>query len=139
MSESHNRSNGTKEDLSTGELMHQVSAEVSALVRDEIALATAEVKRKGKLAGLGAGLSGAGGLLALYALGALVVAAGLGLAEAVDGWLAALIVGVVLLAMAGLLAMTGIGKIKSATPPVPEEAVKSTQRDVETVKEHVQR
>lgn len=129
----------TKDDASTAELVQQVSQEMSALVRDEIALATAEVKQKGKTAGVGAGLSGTGGLLALYGVGALVAAAVLGLAEAVDGWLAALIVAVVLFAVAGVLAKTGVGRIKKGTPPVPEQAVSSTKRDVDTVKESVHR
>jgi MFS family permease len=80
----------------------------------------------------GAGLAGA------YAVGALVAAAILGLATAVDGWLAALIVGLVLAAVAGVLALVGKNKVQEATPPLPEEAISSTKQDVETVKARAQ-
>src|SRR3712207_8063633 len=46
-------------------------------------------------------------VIALYAVGAFVTAAILGLAEAMDGWLAALIVALALSAVAGILALTG--------------------------------
>ncbi|HEX2300076.1 MAG TPA: phage holin family protein, partial [Pseudonocardiaceae bacterium] len=52
-------------DSSIAQLVERMSAQVSALVRDEMALATAEMKRKGAQAGIGLGLGGAGGLLAL--------------------------------------------------------------------------
>ncbi|MGH4026322.1 MAG: phage holin family protein [Pseudonocardiaceae bacterium] len=126
-------------DSSVAQLVERMSAQVSALVRDEMALATAEMKRKGAHAGIGIGLGGAGGVLALLGLGALVAAGVLGLASVVASWLAALIVGVVLLVFAGGLAVAGIGKVRDATPPLPKRAVQSTKRDIETVKESIHR
>jgi hypothetical protein len=49
-------------------------------------------------------------------------------------WLAALIVGVVYAAIAGMLALTGKTKVQQATPPVPEQAVESVKEDVEWTK-----
>lgn len=121
-------------DLSTAELVQQMSAQVSGLVRDELALATAELKQKATKTGIGVGLTGIGGLLSLFGLGALITAAVLGLATVLYAWLAALIVGAVLLVVSSLLAVMGIGKVREATPPVPEEAVASARLDVETVK-----
>jgi hypothetical protein len=69
----------------------------------------------------------------------LIFAAGLGLAKVVDGWLAALIVAVVLFVLAGILALTGRGQVKQAVPPVPEQTVRSVKTDVETVKERAHR
>lgn len=126
-------------DSSVGELVERLSAQISTLVRDELALATAELKRKGAQAGVGAGLGGAGAVLALLGFGALVAAAILGLATVLAGWLAALLVGVALVALAGVAGATGIGHVRNATPPVPETAVESTKRDIETVKESVRR
>ncbi|MQA16011.1 MAG: phage holin family protein [Pseudonocardiaceae bacterium] len=126
-------------DLSTADLVNRLSSQVFELVRDEMALATTELKRKGAKTGVGAGLSGAGGLIALYGLAALVAAAVLGLATVLPGWAAALIVGGILLVVAGLLAVTGIGQVKKAGPMKPEQAVQSTQRDVEAVKGSVRR
>ena len=130
---------GDVDNSSTAQLVERLSAQVSALVRDEIALATVEMKQKGSRIGAGLGISGAGGLLALYGVTAVLAAAVLGLATVLDAWLAALIVGVVLLAVAGALTAAGIGQVRSGTPPLPEQAVQSTKRDIETVKESIQR
>ena len=108
-------------------------------MRKEIQLAQVELQEKGKRAGIGAGLFGGSGLVGLYAVGALVAAAILGLAEAVDPWLAALIVGLVLAAVAGVLALTGKKQVEQATPPAPEQAIDSTKRDIDEVKERAGR
>lgn len=126
-------------DSSVGQLVERLSAQVSALVRDEMALATAEMKRKGAQAGVGIGIGSAGAVVALLGLGALVAAAVLGLATVLAAWLAALVVGVALVAVAGVLAAVGIGQVRNSAPPVPEQAVQSTKRDIETVKESVHR
>ncbi len=122
-----------------GELLQQLSAQTATLVRQELKLAQLELQEKGKRAGLGAGMFGGAGLVALYGVGALVAAIILLLATALDAWLAALIVAVVLLAVGGVLALTGKKQVEKATPPVPEQAMDSVQRDVELVKESAQR
>jgi uncharacterized membrane protein YqjE len=131
------QSSGT--DASVGQLVEQLSAQISALVRDEMALATAEMKRKGAQAGIGIGIGGAGAVMALLGLGALVAAAILGLAVVLAAWLSALIIGVVLLVVAGVISAAGITQVRNSAPPVPEKAVRSTKQDIETVKESVRR
>jgi MFS family permease len=126
-------------DASTGELVRRLSTQLSELIRGELALARAELNTKGKRLGAGAGLAGAGGVLALYGGGALVAAAIAGLALTMSAWLAALIVGVVLLVVAGVLALVGRKQIQHAQPPVPEQAVEGLKRDVEAVKGGLQR
>lgn len=126
-------------NISTGHLVERLSAQVSELVRRELALATAELKQKGGRIGAGVGISGVGGVLALYGIAAVFAAAVLGLATVLDAWLAALIVGVVLLMLAGVLTAAGIGQVRAGTPPVPEQAVQSTKLDIETVKESIRR
>ncbi len=126
-------------DASVGQLVEQLSAQISALVRDEMALATAEMKRKGAQAGIGIGIGGAGAVMALLGLGALVAAAILGLAVVLAAWLSALIIGVVLLVVAGVISAAGITQVRNSAPPVPEKAVRSTKQDIETVKESVRR
>jgi Flp pilus assembly protein TadB len=121
-------------DRSTAELVKTASEQISRLVRDELRLAQAELAEKGKHAGKGAGMFGAGGLLALYGVAALLTAVVLLLAYVVPAWLAATIVGVVLLAIAGILAMSGKKQVKKASPAVPEESVDSVKADVATVK-----
>jgi uncharacterized membrane protein YqjE len=126
-------------DRSTGELVRQLSEQTSRLVRDEIRLAQLELQQKGKRAGIGAGMFGGSGLVALYGAGALVATLILLIATAVEPWLAGLIVAVGLFALAGVLALTGRQQVQQATPPVPEEAIDSTQTTVERVKERAGR
>ena len=121
-------------DRPTGELMRELTDQTTALVRKEIALAKVELTEKGKQAGVGAGILGAAALFGAGAFAATTACAILALATAVDGWLAALIVAVVYLAIAGVLAMRGKKKVQQATPPVPERAVDSTKEDLEWVK-----
>jgi hypothetical protein len=123
----------------TAQLVHQVTELVPRLVREELALAKAELTRKGKAAGTGAGLFGGSGLIALYGLGALVAAAILGLAVALPGWAAALIVAAVLFAVASVLALVGRTRVAKASPPVPEQAIDGVKQDVAAVKESVRR
>ena len=121
-------------DQQIGDLVKQLSEQTSTLVRKEFQLAKIEMTEKGKRAGIGAGLFGGAGAVALYGLGALIAAAILLLATAVDAWLAALIVAVVLLAVAGVAALMGKKQVEQAVPPQPEQAIQSTKRDVDTVK-----
>jgi uncharacterized membrane protein YqjE len=119
---------------STAELVKLMSEQVSTLVRDELALAKVEMVEKGKRAGVGAGLFGAAGVLALYGLGALFVTIGAVLFLWVPAWLAALIVTVALFVVAVVLALVGKSQVKKAVPPEPLEAIDSSKRDVNAVK-----
>ena len=126
-------------DRSIGDLTRDVSEQTAVLVRKEIALATAELKEKGRHAGIGVGLFGGAGVIGFYAGGALIATAILGLAELVDAWLAALIVSVLLLAIAAVAALVGKREVTQATPPAPEQARESVAIDVETVKQAARR
>lgn len=97
------------------------------------------MQEKGKRAGIGAGMFGGAGLVAMYGVGALIAAAILLLGTAIEPWLAALIVAGALLAVAGGLALLGRKQVDRATPPKPERAMDSVQRDVEHVKERASR
>lgn len=95
--------------------------------------------RKGKQAGLGIGMFGASGLVALYAVGCLVACAVIAFSGEVRPWLAALIVGAALLAVSSGAALLGKGRLRRITPPVPEQAVGSVKADVEEIKERAHR
>ena len=126
-------------DHSAADLVKQVTEQASLLVRDELKLAQLEMTRKGKQAGLGAGMLGGGGLIALYGVACLIACAIIGLSHVIQPWLAALAVGVVLLAVAGGAALAGKGRLSRATPPVPEETVNSVKTDVAEIKERAHR
>jgi uncharacterized membrane protein YqjE len=123
------------EEPTLGALVHDLSEQTSALVRSEVELAKAELAAKGKAAGLGAGLFGAAGVLALFGVGALIATSILLLALALPAWAAALIVTALLFAAAGVAALVGKGKVEEATPATPERAVEGAKEDVRTFKE----
>jgi uncharacterized membrane protein YqjE len=122
-------------DRPISDLIKQLSEQTSTLVRKEMELARAEMRQKGKAAGLGAGMFGGAGLFAVLALGALTACFILALAEAMDGWLAALIVTAAYGAIAGVLALIGKSKVQEGTPPVPEQTKESVREDLERTKE----
>jgi uncharacterized membrane protein YqjE len=130
----------TQEDLRdrpVGELLKELSQQTTALVRQELDLAKAEMAEKGKRAGLGAGMFGGAGLFAVLALGALTACLIAALATAMDVWVAALIVAVAYAAVAGVLAVLGKQKTHEALPPAPEQAIESTKEDVQWAKTRV--
>jgi len=131
----HRRDGG---DASVGELFSRLSEQTSALIRDEMALARAELKEKGKSAGIGAGMFGGAGALGFYALGALTACFILALATFLEAWIAALIVTVIYGAIAGVLALTGKKKVQEAGPPLPEKTVDSVKEDVQWTKQRAQ-
>ena len=127
------------ENASTGQLIGQLTEQISRLVRDEARLAQAEMTQKAKTLGVGAGLFGGAGLFAFFGLAALITTGILALALLVPAWLAALIVAVVLFAIAGVLALVGKKDVQKGSPPVPTEAISSVKADISTVKESARR
>jgi hypothetical protein len=123
-----------EQDKPLGELVQDLSRQTSTLIRQEMRLAQAELTEKGRHAGRGAGMFGGAGVVALYGVGALVGAAILGLATVLEPWIAAAAIGVALLLVAGILALTGKKELDEAGPPKPELAIESMQRDIDTVK-----
>ena len=117
-----------------GELLKQLSEETTTLVKQELDLAKAEMSEKGKEAGVGVGMFGGAGLSGLLALIFLSLAAVAALDTGMRTWLAALIVGLVWAAVAGVLALQGKNKLQQATPPAPEQAIESTKEDVQWAK-----
>jgi membrane protein len=127
------------QSASTSELVTRLSTQVSELVRGELALARSELQAKGKRLGAGAGLGGGAGVLAVGGLLAFLTAAIAALALVVPVWASALIVGVVLLIIAGVLGLLARKQIQRATPPLPEQAMHGVQDDVQTIKEGLHR
>ena len=117
-----------------GDLVKQLASQTSTLVRQEIDLAKAEMSQKASIAGKGAGLLGGAAVTGLLAAGALTACLILVLSEAMDAWLAALIVAVVMGIVAAALGLAGRNKVREATPPVPEQTVETVKEDVEWAK-----
>lgn len=124
----------TGSDQTLGALVGQLTTQVPELIRSEIRLAQAEMTEKGKRVGIGIGMFSGAGLMAFFGFGTLLATIILALSLVMDGWLAALIVTVVLFAVAGVLALVGKNKVAEATPLAPEKAVESVKEDIATVK-----
>ncbi|WP_220471792.1 phage holin family protein [Tomitella gaofuii] len=120
----------------TSEVLGEMSHQITRLVRDEVQLALAESRTKGKRLGLAAGMGGIAavlGLLGAMALTATVIAA---IALVLPTWLSALIVGAALV-LAALVAAGGLAvEVRRARPPLPEETIDNVQEDIAIVKGH---
>jgi len=113
-----------------GDLVKDLAGQTSTLLRQEIALAQAELSQKGKIAGKGAGMLAGAAVAALLALGAITAALITLLDDVMATPLAALIVTALWAIVAVVLAAVGRSALQRATPPVPQT--------VETVKEDIQ-
>lgn len=122
------------EGKSTADLFRDLSNEMTTLVHQEVDLAKVELAEKTKRMGAGVGMFGGAAVTALLGAGALVAAAIAGIATALSVWLSALIVGGVLLAVAGVMALAGRTEVAQGTPPIPQEAIQSSKEDVEWLK-----
>jgi uncharacterized membrane protein YqjE len=119
---------------SVGAAAKQVAEHASSLARLELELAAVELKGKAGAFGAGVVLGVAAALLGLYALGFGFATIAAGLATVVDTWLALLLVTVGLFLIAGILAAIAVNRIKSATPPVPEQAIREAKLTTEALK-----
>lgn len=116
-----------------GELVARISENVSALVKGEIDLAKAKGRRMAATMGVGAGLLGAAGVVALYGLGFLLGAACEALALILPLWAAKLVVALVLFLLAAVAAYLGKRKIDAARADVPTPD-KNLKEDVALLK-----
>lgn len=114
--------------------MADLSDQLVRLVRDELQLARVELTESARHAGLGIGLFGAAGILALFGLGGLIATAMIALAMLLPWWLAVLIISVAVFVVAGILALVGRSQAKKAPEPA-EQVLESVKTDVKAVKE----
>jgi hypothetical protein len=126
-----------RDDRSLGQLFGDLSRQLTTLVRQEIDLARAETTAKVTNAGRDAAMVGAGGAVAyagaLVLLGAVVlILIRLGL----DAWLAALIVGVIAVAVGAVLVDQGRKRLQHVDV-VPERAIDTAREEAEWAKEQL--
>lgn len=120
-----------------GDLFGDLGRQVSTLVRREIDLARVEITSSINRLSRGAAMAGAGGAILYAGLLVLLAAFVLGLIEAgLDGWLAALIVAVVVLAIGGVVTWLGAKEIRE-TDLAPTQTAETVRENVEFVKEQI--
>lgn len=117
-----------------GGAVKQVAEHASSLAKLELELAGLELKRKVGALGAGLGLGIGAALVALYGLGFLFATIAAVLSIFLDTWLALLLVTVALLAIAGVLGLLALARIKKGTPPIPEQAIREAKLTTEALK-----
>lgn len=125
-----------KPEKSLGELFSDLSQGLTSLVRQEVQLAKTEVTQKVAGVAKNVGMLAAAGLFAFVGFEALIAAVILALANKMDAWLAALIVGVVLALIGGILAFMGISAFKKASL-APTETIETLQEDAQWAKAQI--
>lgn len=112
-------------DKSLGELFASLSEDVSTLMRQEVALAKAEVRQSAKQAGTGAAMLAGAGVAALFMLGFLSNTLWEALSGPLGRTVAALIVAAVWAVIAVILGLVGKSKLKKVEGvPQTTETVK---------------
>ena len=134
MASTDTRQNEQLREQQIGELLKQLASETTTLVRQELDLAKAEMREKGKKAGPGFGMIGAAGGVALLALGALTACLILALDGAMPNWLAALIVAVVYGVVAAVLYVRGKEKVDDVGSPAPRQTIETVKEDLQWAK-----
>ncbi|EMY33621.1 hypothetical protein D477_013927 [Arthrobacter crystallopoietes BAB-32] len=102
---------------------------------DEISLAAAELKGKGAKVGVAAGILAAALVLLVAMAISLLVAAILGLGEAIAPWLSALLFAAFFLVVGGILGLIGAMRLKKEMPLLPENAIRGIKHDIGVLKE----
>jgi len=126
-----------KQERSLGELFSELAGETSTLVRQEVALAKAELTQKAAYVGRNVGLLVVGGAVVFAAFLALMAAAVIGLSNAMPSWAAALVVGVVVGIVGGALVFKAAYALKE-TDVTPRQTVETLKEDAQWVKEKMQ-
>jgi xanthine/uracil permease len=123
-----------RDEPSLGDLFARLASDTSSLVRKEVALARTEMTQKATEVGRDVGILGAGGAIAYAGFLALLAALIVGLDQLMPLWLAALIVGLIVVAVGYVLIQRGMSALKRANL-VPEQTIESLKEDAQWAKD----
>jgi uncharacterized membrane protein YqjE len=124
------------EDKSLGDLVNQVSQQLSTLVQEEIELAKTEMEVKAKRLAQGAAVGIAAGFFVLLALIFLFQGIAYGIADLLNNpyaWAGFFITMLLLLALAGLAGFLAARAFKAGSPPTPKQAIEEAKLIRETI------
>lgn len=125
-----------KEEQSIGDLFSELAGETGTLIRQEVALAQAELTSKATSAGKNVGFLVMGGAVAYASMLAIVAGVIMGLAYFIPAWIAAILVGAVIGVAAYLLISSALSALKNADLK-PNETVDSLKEDAQWLKNQV--
>jgi uncharacterized membrane protein YqjE len=121
------------DEQSVSDLVKGLIQDVADLIRAEVRLARQEIGEDASRIGGGVAFAAAGGAVAFVGLICLVFAAILALGTLIGTAFAAAIVGVVVLVVGGILALVGIGRVRSSNP-APDRTLGAVKEDAEWLK-----
>jgi putative superfamily III holin-X len=125
-----------KEERSLGDLFSELASETGTLVRQEVALAQAELTKKATDVGKNVGYLVVGGAVAYAAALALIAALIIGLSYFIPAWASALIVGVIVGIAAYMMISSALAALKR-TDLAPRETVETLKEDAQWLKNQV--
>jgi len=120
-------------ETSIGDLIGDISNDLSRLFRQEVELAKAEIKQEASKAGKAAGMLGGAGFAGYLAVVLLSFALVFGLANVMDAGWAALIVAVIWAVIGAALYAAGRKRLKTVDP-VPRRTVDTIKEDAQWLK-----
>ena len=121
------------DERSIQDVVRDIVADIQNIVRSEIKLAKIELGETARGARSSAIALVGGGLIGIYAIGFVLLAAMFALEIVLPGWLAALIVGVVLAIGAAIGLSAGLKRLK--TLRMPEKTIQTVKEDFQWTKE----
>lgn len=124
--------NGDRESQSAFTLLRRLTDELTTLLRQELALATAEISRSMRVLLAGAASLAVGGAVLFMGLLAMLAAAVLGLATVLHPWLAALLIGAAVTLIGAVLVMIGVRSLDPSTLK-PSRTAESLRRDKDVI------
>ena len=126
-----------RDERSLGDLFSDLSRETTTLVRQEVQLAKAELTQSATEVARGIGMLVAGGAVAYAGLLFLLLAIVFGLIESGwDAWLAALVVGLVVVTLGAVLVLRARESLKPANL-APQKTVETLKEDAAWAKEQI--
>ena len=122
-----------REERSIGELFSELAGETSTLIRQEMALAQAEMTQKATKAGKNVGYLAVGGAIGYAGLLAIIAGVIMGLSYLMPAWIAALLVGIVIAISSYVMISSGLAALKKMDVK-PTETVESIKEDAQWLK-----
>lgn len=124
------------DERSIGDLFSQLASETGSLVRQEVALAQAEMTAKASKVGKNIGFLAIGGAVGYAAVLAILAGIVLGLSSFMPAWAAALLVGAIVGGVSFALVTSALAELKE-TDLKPEETVESIKEDAQWLKKQM--
>lgn len=125
-----------RDDRSIGDLFTKLASETGTLVRQEVALAQAELTAKASKVGKNVGFLAVGGAIGYAGLLAILAGVVLILSNFIPAWAAAMVVGIVVGVASFALISMALSTLKE-TSLAPEETVESIKEDAQWLKKQM--